>query len=67
MLFLLVCSLTDPKRPSAANTQIEEFALVPQTNLDAQMHHREVECLLVKGPLIISIITKQLKRNRELM
>lgn len=41
MLFLLIFSVMDLKRPSSINIQVEEFISVSQTNLDLEMHHRE--------------------------
>lgn len=63
MLFLLVFSVMDLKKPSSTHIKIEEFIQIPQTNLDLEMHCEEVECLLVKRSMIFSVIMKQLKRT----
>lgn len=38
MIFLLVFSVTDWKRPSLTNMQTEELTLVSQRGLDLEMH-----------------------------
>lgn len=60
MSFLLVFFVK--KDPSSTHIQIKEFTLVPQANLDLEMHRKEVECLLVKSLMSFSVI-KQLKRT----
>lgn len=41
ILFLLIFSVMDLKRPSFLNIQVEEFISISQTNLNLEMHHRE--------------------------